>query len=243
MGDQDGQILLYQQILIKGDSPMDKLKNDPDAKVTIEKIEEKGRYKARVTIEILNPVPKSAKFFKQVNPDQVFLNGTHNKIWKHFNTEEQGRQWANDILLAVMRKSYGEEMRGAFISPEKEIDITFHPSSDTFFPCIKKPDCFGEYEGCVKSFFFKSGANLCPFISSCKDTPKCIGNYPLGGGKCASCPEPHFNICQGVVDKKKEQDIKPSCFGYCNVTKDWCHACSYKDDCQELFEGIERVGR
>lgn len=34
-----------------------------DAKVTIERIEDKGQYRAKVTIEILNPIPKSAKFF------------------------------------------------------------------------------------------------------------------------------------------------------------------------------------
>ena len=108
-----------------------------DAKITIEKVEDKGQFKARVTIEILNPIPKSAKFFQQVNPDMVVLDGTHNKIWKHFNTEKQGREWADEMLFAVMRKSW-EEVRKYQKITDTSVDIEFH--HDHYTPSLLPED-------------------------------------------------------------------------------------------------------
>lgn len=242
------EFLLRYWGFIKGDNRKESLRKMKDAKVIIKRVEDKGQYKARVTVQILNPVPKTAKFFQQVDPDSVVLNGTHNVITKLFDTEEQGRQWANNMLLAVMRKSGNQVQQHQYIN-NSEIDITFfqidpyHPYDHYEPSLVGKPDkpfCFGDHESDCSSCVSHADHEA----KKRKDEiPPCFGTYSY-----ETCPmvtnslKEGFHIRCSCAASCIDQLKKPICFGeYENcselsVTSSDVLGCLFKSSCEKLYK-------
>lgn len=168
----------------------------------------------------------------------VCLGGNHNKVSQIFHSEKEGRQWANDILLAVMRKSYDEQMKGVFISP-KEIDIEFH-QVDPYHP-------YDHYSSSLLQEPEKEGIGIITIF------PSCFGTYAVCGDMCDSehCPQYSGN-CMRETEKirrkrtrksQEEEKKKPDCFGNysfqtCPVVNNslkegFCIRCRYAASCIE----------
>lgn len=240
--DEQFEYLLWYWGFTKGEKPSNHMCKGAismkDAKVTIERVEVKGQYKVRVTIEILNPIPKTAKFFQQVNPNQVVLDGTHNTITNLFDSEEEGRQWADNILLAVMRKSWEEIEKGGSISniPE-EIDIEFcHCHHDYYTPSLlQEKDDSSLIPGCE---IYGKCDTKSPMCQKCRFRDRCLIEWEKSQEekKPLRCFSEHSSQCAACISCDLSSDCEdqskkemPKCLGYycyCGQNK-----CKYSHTC------------
>lgn len=151
----------------------------------------------KVTVEILNPFPKSAKFFGysiigteiqvHTNPKSVTLDGSYNKVSRKFDSEKRGREWADSILKAVVEK--GKEV----LNKDKvviDVDLYYQHDDYSYLPSVEKldegqtkPSCFGNWR-CSKV-----GWCDCPFNIKETSKPNCFGTYEADNEGCKFCNE------------------------------------------------------
>lgn len=149
-----------------------------DAQVTVKKVVLDGSVKVKIIVEILKPYPESARFFvysEEHKPQDVTLNGHENITSSYFENEQQGLEWADSMLNAVIKLSNEQRVKAMAID-ERTIGISLKYHRATYLPSLlsspsaSRPSCFLPFPCAVHS---PTCDLMCRYQEECRDSVEC----------------------------------------------------------------------